>query len=366
MYFLFGLSISAFLVLLLLFKKQKSKADHILTVWLSVLTLHLLLFYLNSTEWIYQHPHLLGLSLPLPILQGVFLYLYTRELTFKDAFRSSFWWAHLVPFFVLIGLAFPFYSLSGPEKVAVFEQEGAGFEWYFWVRIISFLVSGFTYSILTVVWVRKYRKRLLEYLSNIDKQMLRWLEFLAVGLAAIWICVGLFEDQIIFMGVVTFILLIGFFGIRHVPVFYGLVPTSTEPSLKTPESVPAPPSTKYQKSGLTQTEIDALFNRLQSTMETDRLYQNGDLKLQDLATHLSVHPNHLSQAINSHTGHSFYHYINSLRIDAFLELAAQPKSKQFTYLALAFECGFNSKSTFNKYFKLHTGKTPSQYFKSAE
>jgi AraC-like DNA-binding protein len=55
--------------------------------------------------------------------------------------------------------------------------------------------------------------------------------------------------------------------------------------------------------------------------------------------------------------------VNSYRIEAFKELVAQPENKKLTLLGLAFECGFNSKSTFNDVFKKSTGKTPSQYAK---
>ncbi|NQY11810.1 MAG: AraC family transcriptional regulator [Flavobacteriales bacterium] len=37
--------------------------------------------------------------------------------------------------------------------------------------------------------------------------------------------------------------------------------------------------------------------------------------------------------------------------------------KKLTLLALALECGFNSKTTFNTFFKKATGQTPSEYYK---
>ena len=97
-------------------------------------------------------------------------------------------------------------------------------------------------------------------------------------------------------------------------------------------------------------------------MANNKPYKNPDLTLDELATLMAVNPNQLSQVINSRTGKSFYHYINSYRIKEFLALASLPESNKFTYLGLASDCGFQSKTTFNKYFKLETGKTPSEYF----
>jgi AraC-like DNA-binding protein len=59
---------------------------------------------------------------------------------------------------------------------------------------------------------------------------------------------------------------------------------------------------------------------------------------------------------------NFYDFVNRYRLEEFKKLASDPKNRQFTMLALAFDCGFNSKSSFNRYFKKATGQTPSQYF----
>jgi len=107
-----------------------------------------------------------------------------------------------------------------------------------------------------------------------------------------------------------------------------------------------------------------LYSDLNQLMNEKSLYKENDLTLTELAKRLGVHPNHLSQVINEKEKKNFYHYINSLRIDEFIRLAALPNSKQYTLLGIAYDCGFNSKSSFNKQFKEHTGKTPSEFLKA--
>ena len=97
-------------------------------------------------------------------------------------------------------------------------------------------------------------------------------------------------------------------------------------------------------------------------MTTEKMYTKNDLLINDLASILMVHPNHLSQIINELEGKNFYEFVNHYRIHEFKRLISSPKNHQFTLLSLAFECGFNSKSSFNRYFKKSTGQTPSQYF----
>ena len=96
-------------------------------------------------------------------------------------------------------------------------------------------------------------------------------------------------------------------------------------------------------------------------MSLEKPFQESELSLADLAHRLNTQPNYLSQVINEREGKTFYDYINTLRIEEFKRLAASQESKKYTLLALAEQCGFNSKSSFNRYFKKVTGQSPSEF-----
>ncbi|MFC2443179.1 MAG: helix-turn-helix domain-containing protein, partial [Capnocytophaga ochracea] len=74
-----------------------------------------------------------------------------------------------------------------------------------------------------------------------------------------------------------------------------------------------------------------------------------------------VLPNHLSQIINQYEEKNFYDFVNSYRVEEFITLAKKDIDKNFNLLGLAYEAGFNSKSSFNQVFKKITGKTPSEF-----
>ncbi|HTF82072.1 MAG TPA: hypothetical protein VL947_10115, partial [Cytophagales bacterium] len=188
--------------------------------WLFTLGIHLALYYLLYTGLSYKYPHTLGILLPLPILNGVFLYFYAVELMGNIRLNAKAITIHLLPFLLLIGLAVPFYMLSAREKVQVFQSGGSGFEWYSQLQLPLILISGFGYSLATVWQIYLHRKRIFNNFSNIEKIMLRWLEYLAIGMGMIWLLSVFFEDQIIFGGVVLFVLFIGLFGINQVPLIY--------------------------------------------------------------------------------------------------------------------------------------------------
>jgi AraC-like DNA-binding protein len=170
--------------------------------------------------------------------------------------------------------------------------------------------------------------------------------------------------------VVFFVLIIGFFGINQYPVFssipvsYGDAPQPSEEVKTFPLILKDTPAEeeKYTKSGLSDEKASDVMHRLEQTMKARQPFRNPNLTLDELAGSVQVSPNHLSQVINAVSGKTFYNYINSYRIDEFVRIAALPENRKFTYLGLAYRCGFSSKTTFNKYFKLQTGKTPSEYF----
>ena len=98
-------------------------------------------------------------------------------------------------------------------------------------------------------------------------------------------------------------------------------------------------------------------------MEEEKPFTDPELTLNDLAKRLDVHPNNLSQVINSMEKKSFYDLVNEKRVDAFIKNIKKPTSQQYTLLAIALDCGFNSKASFNRNFKKYTGHTPSDYLK---
>jgi AraC-like DNA-binding protein len=60
---------------------------------------------------------------------------------------------------------------------------------------------------------------------------------------------------------------------------------------------------------------------------------------------------------------NFFDFINRYRIEEAQRLLTDPPDKKITVLEVLYECGFNSKSSFNTLFKKHTGLTPSEFKK---
>jgi len=371
MLYLVGIILSIFLCLLLLMKRKYFFSDKVLMAWMAVMAIHQLIFYSVYSGFALQHTFLLGFGLPMPVLHGPFLFLYVSSMTpeRKIPFRKMI--PHFIPFILLVILAIPYYRLPSQEKLQVIFNHGQDYRWYIIIQQILIITTGLGYVFWSLVLIRRHRNQIKQWFSNTEKRSLRWLEYLSIGLGLIWVLVLFFHDDVIFAGVVVLVLFIGFFGINQLPIFYNWQeieplqpgpPTKSDVEIKEPAVTTSESNVRYAKSGLKEEEAKALHSRLTELMQKEALYKKNDLTLQDLANRLDTHPNYLSQVINEIEHKNFYNYINSLRVEEFIRSASRAETKYYTLLALAFDSGFNSKSTFNKYFKESTGKSPTEYF----
>ncbi len=74
---------------------------------------------------------------------------------------------------------------------------------------------------------------------------------------------------------------------------------------------------------------------------------------------LDISQHQLSEILNNSLGKSFTDYINIARIEESRQLLIHKRDASI--LEIAFESGFNSKSSFYNAFKKFTGKTPGEY-----
>ncbi|MGC8770482.1 MAG: helix-turn-helix domain-containing protein [Brevinematia bacterium] len=117
---------------------------------------------------------------------------------------------------------------------------------------------------------------------------------------------------------------------------------------------------KYKKSRLPDYIAQKYYNKLIEVLENKKLYKKMDLSLPELANIVGIPRNHLSYIINEYAKTSFHDLINHYRIEEAKRLLINSKN-DINILDIAFEAGFNSKSTFNYVFKKYTGKTPSEF-----
>lgn len=369
-----GIGINFFLLLILISKKGKSLADFILAAWLLFIGLHTIFHVLSlqipnedNIHWV------IGLTAPFILVHGPFLYLYTAACTNAFSFKRKTWLFHFWPFVGTVIALIPLYLMSAKQKLDLYNTGGAAYQTFNDVIRIFIYVIGLVYIFLSFKLLRKHKKNIGDHFSYEEKINLNWLRYLIYGLLLIWIIIiVLKKNSLIYGSGVVFITLLGFLGIRQVGIF-GRNDFQDNTVLKPNELFEEPteievqaflqdiPKKKYANSGISVDQVNEIHKQLTLLMNAEKVYTEPALSLNSLASRLSVHPNYLSQVINDKEGVSFFDYINKLRVNEFKRLVQVKEHSQFTLISIAYDCGFNSKSSFYKNFKKVTGQSPSDF-----
>lgn len=366
---LLGVGQALFLVILLLGFRQKDQLPNILlSILLIDFSIGLLGTTLGASGYYARWPHLIRVAEPFVFMYGPLLYLYVRSLI-KDkiSWRSTL---HFVPFVLALVFTIPFFLQSGPEKVAFVESyfkqaelipEAFGFVT---IRLFHLLI----YILLAFYVLKKYKARLMNQFSNVEKISFDWLRKLLIGFAVLvassWIMysmillgwLSLLDSNIISSALVAIVIYtIGYMGFRQMRL-------RLEAKYQQPEAASeavSPP--KVAESPFDDAISLQLQKKLDNLMQEKKLYTQPELSLKTLAEQVDIQPYQLSQFLNRDLNQSFFDYINQYRIEEVKRLLVSPAHKQYTIFALAMDAGFNSKSSFNDAFKRYTGKTPSAY-----
>jgi AraC-like DNA-binding protein len=110
---------------------------------------------------------------------------------------------------------------------------------------------------------------------------------------------------------------------------------------------------------------ESILIRLKEYMITSKGFTDETLNLDKLAANTNINKYHISETLNNFAHTNFYKFVNNYRIEYAKERIHYFKEREIeiNILSLAYDIGFNSKSSFNRYFKEFTGLTPSEYIK---
>jgi len=120
-----------------------------------------------------------------------------------------------------------------------------------------------------------------------------------------------------------------------------------------------PPAETVQPAARTDSEdYQKDFDTVSSGLRELQLHLDPDLNLQRLARKTGVPAKRLSAAVNAIEGVNVSQWINGFRIAHAQQLLQDPDR---LVSHVIYECGFNTKSSFNREFKRVTGTTPRQW-----
>lgn len=108
-----------------------------------------------------------------------------------------------------------------------------------------------------------------------------------------------------------------------------------------------------------------IAERLQQIMEENKVYLNPLVSLGDVAQAIGTNKTYLSEYLNNTLKTTFYDYINTYRIaEACRIIDAMPVNGRKPMTVVAEMSGFNSLSSFNRYFSKVKEMSPKSYYSS--
>jgi len=119
---------------------------------------------------------------------------------------------------------------------------------------------------------------------------------------------------------------------------------------------------RYRHSLIKGIDLNLLEQRLHDIMEEEKLFNDEELSLDSLAGKLSITPHQLSEFLNNKMKMNFKTFVNNYRIkEAKKVLLREPDRSVHN---IAYNVGFNTKSTFYSAFMKVEGITPVEYRKN--
>jgi AraC-like DNA-binding protein len=312
-------------------------------------------------------PHLIRLAYPFKLLFGPLLLFYVYSLIKPSFLLKGRSLLHLLPFLIAIIYLLPFYIQTGSAKIQwlndlLLSKKINVFNKIFEIFMILQILI-YTFYIKQII--KKFQIKISTLYSSIEKVNLLWINVFINVLYGFF----LFRFGIIFIfNLMEFRTI---WLIKVIPIIVSVIIYAFGYKSLTQQGIFSDfdaliSNEKYKKSSLSKEKAKKFTNILDQLMKEEKSYLDSDLTLIMLAERVGIPTQHLSQIINEKKGVNFYDYVNQYRIREIVSYFNDPRKNHLNVLTLAFEAGFNSKSTFNAIFKKIIGKTPFQYRKEIQ
>ncbi len=346
----------AWLMAIFLFtiKKGNKQSNIILGFWfLSFAVIICCSFIVGNYVWQYfvNYHKLIFIISQLSLLTAPLLYFYAKSLLDENFRFSGDDIIHLLPFItitcyitVVLILTKKFYIWRHPLDIV-----SNGF----------FVFQNIFYCFLILQLLKSHELSVKKLFFNKKDLKYNWIRLLIIGSFAIWIAklhsfiLGITstgENWCTYTASASF--LASFLFMTSIVYL----------SLKIPDIYSF--NKKYRYSPLSKKDKAKFKEKLLKHMDEEKLYLDSNLNLEILAQKLSTSTNHLSQIINEMFNQNFYDFVNQYRVKECINRLKDKNNSGKTLLHIAFECGFNTKATFNSAFKKFTRLTPKEFRKN--
>jgi AraC-like DNA-binding protein len=384
---------------LLLYRKgviNETVSDKWLSFFLVLCVLYITPWMLGFAGWYDNQPYR-DIMFYVPFVQrfllGPVFFFYVQSLLNPSFTITKKMWLHFLPsvlYFIFCSVVVVVDKLILHRYYFLASGADPDFDfWYEWLGFLSMVI----YFIFSLRYYYAYQKIIVQVASNADAFLFKWIRnFLIAFLCMLffrlaftfasfipvfakWRYMGTWWEYFSFGIVLYYIAVSGYSNSIETKISFKLnllgyqkplllnytaTTFTQEQPIEDAEFVEI--DTQYTtQPAQVDNELTAWKIKVEELMHTQKIYTNPELSLTQVAKLLKTNPSILSKVINQGFQLNFNDFINNYRIKAVKEKLNAGEQKTQTLLGIAFDCGFNSKATFNRAFKKETGVSPKEW-----
>jgi AraC-like DNA-binding protein len=378
--------------------KNETVADKWLAVFLLLCVLYICPWMLGFAGWYDNQPYRDGLFyIPFQhlYLLGPVVFFYVQSLLNPNFSFAKKQWLHLIPgmlYLLYSGVVVVTDKLVLRKYFFLASEQDPDFE--SWYQLSGFF-SMAVYFLLSLRYYHMYRRLMVQVISYADVVMFKWVKnfmwaFLLMLLLRLVFYMAAFIpafeamrytgpwwEYFSFALIFYYIAITGYanaiqarvpfkLNLLQQPAMWLLPAASPELATKDAwfeeaEIVTEPAAAAAVAAPADTALIDEWKPRILKLIAEDKAYQDPELSLAQMAKTLKTNPSLISKIINQGFRQNFNDFVNHYRIVAVQQMLKDGEQQTQTLLGIAYDCGFNSKATFNRAFKKATSISPKEW-----
>ncbi len=379
--------------------EKKSLSDKVLGCFLLLCSLQISPWMLGFAGWYDNQPYRdLLLYLPLQHLYfiGPITFFYVQTLLNPSFQFRKYHLLHLIPgTLYIVGSLLVFIVDKIILNEYYFLEDGEDKDFATWYQLTG-LLSMLVYFFICIRYFNLYKKLMLQVVSFAEILVFQWMRnFLYSFLAIVIIQIIFFSASFIpffakmkyigpwwqyfsFAIIYYYVAIKGYSNSVEAKIPFRLNLLSYQPTLLLHSPLKPEPTDDSSLENIAIIEINDYITDIQEDdnflaswktkieylLNHDNIFKDPELTLTQVAKLLKSNPSVVSKVINQGYHQNFNDFINQYRVEAVKDLLEQGVYKTHTIFGIAVDCGFNSKTTFNRSFKKSTGLSPKNYILS--
>ncbi len=353
--------------------KPKHRQISYLRGLLALLLIHILgELYIFTGAYQYA-PGIAGAQFPLRTLLGPALYFYAYATMSPEQQLpgKSFLLALTGPLLVsLVMIPFVF-GITPEQKLALADPATRDPE--LWkialstclAAMVIFISFTMIYLVAALRLHTRHKQQIMQRFSAIEKRSLDWFRKVLLLWGLAWLLFTA-DFGMGFLGVRWFgsgfvlplLELTALMLFAHLALKQPVLNDSERGNIDAVHTQPRAQNDQPRTATLSVERMAQVAYKLKTVMEQDELFKEEDLSLNRLSNTIDVSENHISETLSQHLKTNFFHFVNGYRVEAAKQLLRNSNKLVST---IAYDVGFNSKSTFNSAFKKAVGDTPTAF-----